>query len=205
MILSEPAIVDVARSLIRRRGVDAVTMRRVGEALGTGAASLYAYLSGRDELLTAVLERVLGEIPLPEPRAAAWRDQAHVVVEGVRNALRAHPGLAALAARPVSDEASLALLEGLLAILEAGAVTGPRAAAAVDGLYGLAVAAALDAVPGEASEDDLDAAGASYEAPLPARFPRLARLHLELAPERRSARLHAAVDLLLDGLAAGAG
>jgi AcrR family transcriptional regulator len=204
VLLREAAIVAAARVLIRRDGVEAVTMRRVGEELGTGAASLYAYLSGRDELLAAVLESVLQEIPRPVPDPAAWRRQAQAVVEGVRSALRAHAGLAVVAARPASDEASFELLESLLAILEAGQITGARAAAGADGLYGLAVAGALDAVPGEAVEEDLDATGPSFQAPLPDRFPHLARLQEELAPERRAARFATAVGLLLDGLAAEA-
>ena len=48
-------------------GLEAVTMRRVAAALDTGAASLYVYVSGRDGLLQAMLDRVTATIELEQP------------------------------------------------------------------------------------------------------------------------------------------
>ena len=45
--LSVEAIVDAAIAVLDESGVAGLSMRRVADRLGTGAASLYAYVSGR--------------------------------------------------------------------------------------------------------------------------------------------------------------
>ena len=50
-------------------------MRRVAEELGTGAASLYAHVANKDELLELVHDRIMGEIEVPAPDPAHWQDQ----------------------------------------------------------------------------------------------------------------------------------
>ncbi len=52
-------------------------MRTVAHALGTGAASLYAHVTGKEELLEIVVERVIGEVPLAEeePDPSRWQEQ----------------------------------------------------------------------------------------------------------------------------------
>src|SRR5262249_13833051 len=48
--LSRDAIVDAALGILDTDGVDALTIRRLGQELGTGAASLYWHIAGKDEL-----------------------------------------------------------------------------------------------------------------------------------------------------------
>ena len=52
-------------------------MRRVAAALDTGAASLYVYVSGREGLLQAMLDRVTATIELETPDPSRWRAQLH--------------------------------------------------------------------------------------------------------------------------------
>src|ERR1700760_4768356 len=49
--LTLEAIVAAAVETVDESGVASLTMRRVAERLGTAPASLYAHVSGRDELL----------------------------------------------------------------------------------------------------------------------------------------------------------
>jgi AcrR family transcriptional regulator len=64
---SRDAIVAAAIALADAEGLTAVTMRAVASALGTGAGSLYRYLSCRDDLLDLMTDRVVGELrPYPE-------------------------------------------------------------------------------------------------------------------------------------------
>src|SRR5690606_39375341 len=44
-----------------------LSMRRVAEELGTGAASLYRYVSGKDDLVDLMYDRVAGEYELAPP------------------------------------------------------------------------------------------------------------------------------------------
>ena len=59
---SRDAIVAAAVALADADGLDAVSMRAVATALGTGAGSLYRYLSSRDDLLDLMVDRVAGEL-----------------------------------------------------------------------------------------------------------------------------------------------
>ena len=74
--LSREAIVATALDVLRAEGMDAVSMRRVAAELGTGPASLYAHVTGKDELLDLLYDQVVGAIPLPEPDPARWQEQA---------------------------------------------------------------------------------------------------------------------------------
>src|ERR1700733_2515516 len=146
--LSEDAIVDAALAILRSEGLEAVTMRRVAAALDTGAASLYVYVSGRDGLLQAMLDRVTATIELEAPDPSRWRAQLHSLLARLHQALLAHPGMAALTlADPPTTETVLLLAENLLGILLAGGLDPQDAAWACDILVLLVTAVA--------SEDDV--------------------------------------------------
>ena len=48
--LSRETIVDTALDIVRSEGIDALTMRRLAQALDTGPASLYVYVANQAEL-----------------------------------------------------------------------------------------------------------------------------------------------------------
>lgn len=50
-------IVDAALDLLRQRGPQAVTMRRVAQKLGLGAMTLYTYFPGQEGLRRAMIQR----------------------------------------------------------------------------------------------------------------------------------------------------
>jgi AcrR family transcriptional regulator len=55
-------IVAAAIDVLDEAGVAGLSMRRVAQRLGTGAASLYAHVSGRDELLELVFDQLVGQL-----------------------------------------------------------------------------------------------------------------------------------------------
>ena len=57
--LSREAIVDAALAIVREEGIDALTMRRLAQALDTGPASLYVYVANRDELWDLLFDAAL--------------------------------------------------------------------------------------------------------------------------------------------------
>ncbi len=73
--LTRDAIVDAALTILDADGVDALTIRRLGHELGTGAASLYWHIAGKQELGELVYDRIMGEIDLPDPDPSKWEDQ----------------------------------------------------------------------------------------------------------------------------------
>ena len=81
------AIVDTAMAIVDDEGLDGLSMRAVADRLGTGPASLYAHVSGRDELLMLLLERAAADIVVPDPEPERWQEQVSEVACSMRDAL----------------------------------------------------------------------------------------------------------------------
>ncbi|MGW7413683.1 TetR/AcrR family transcriptional regulator [Streptomyces sp. NPDC054863] len=64
---SRAELAAVAVELADRGGLPAVSMRAVAQTLGTGQASLYRYVSGREDLLDLMVDAVAGEVALDVP------------------------------------------------------------------------------------------------------------------------------------------
>ncbi|HTE85269.1 MAG TPA: TetR/AcrR family transcriptional regulator C-terminal domain-containing protein, partial [Dehalococcoidia bacterium] len=73
--LTRDAILAAATRVLDRDGVDGLSMRRVAEELGTGAASLYWHVRNKGELLQLLFERLSEEIELPDPDPSKWQEQ----------------------------------------------------------------------------------------------------------------------------------
>jgi AcrR family transcriptional regulator len=58
--LTRDAVVAAARAQIVEKGLDAVSLRQVGTALGVTAPALYAYVADKRDLLRAVAEHEFG-------------------------------------------------------------------------------------------------------------------------------------------------
>lgn len=82
-------ICAAALAILDRDGLTELTMRRLADELGTGPASLYRHVASREELLVEVADRVLGEVPAPDP-ALGWRDALEQLAHGLRRTLLAH-------------------------------------------------------------------------------------------------------------------
>src|SRR5580704_17967064 len=114
--LTVDAIVSAAIEVLDEAGVAGLSMRRVAEQLGTGVASLYAHVSGKDELLELVYDELVGQVPLEQPDPARWREQVHQMMRGLRDILAEHAdaALAGLGRIPTSPQ-TLTATEALAA------------------------------------------------------------------------------------------
>jgi TetR/AcrR family transcriptional regulator, cholesterol catabolism regulator len=93
-----------ATRLFRQRGYHATSMQDLGEALGMNRGSLYHYISGKDELLWAILNRALD---LLEARVLPLLDADAPPVQRLTDAIREHLRVAA----DHADELSLIQIE----------------------------------------------------------------------------------------------
>ena len=91
--LSYEQIVEAAMTVLDAEGVDAMSMRRVAQELGTGAASLYAHVQNKDDLVEAVLDRVFSEVEIPAP-TGDWRTDLTRLAYATRDALARHRDIA---------------------------------------------------------------------------------------------------------------
>ncbi|HEY8526399.1 MAG TPA: TetR/AcrR family transcriptional regulator [Acidimicrobiales bacterium] len=85
-------ITAAALRIIDEEGLDALTMRRLADELGAGAASLYRHVANRDELVVEIIDHVLGEVG-PPPETATWREGAEHMARDLQRVLSRHPGV----------------------------------------------------------------------------------------------------------------
>ena len=71
-------------------GIASLSMRRLGDALGVEAMSLYNHVANKDELLDGMVDLVFGEIDLPEG-GADWKTAMRERAQSARQALGRHP------------------------------------------------------------------------------------------------------------------
>lgn len=120
-MLSRERILRVALGIVDREGLDAVSMRRVGEALSVEAMSLYNHVANKGAVLDGIFEMILAELPR-ETKGRGWKARLRERAHAFRRVLRAHPNAIPLfATRPAVTTVSLGYVEALLAELaEAG-------------------------------------------------------------------------------------
>lgn len=110
-------ITAAAITVADRGGLDAVSMRNVAAELGSGAASLYRYVSGRDDLLDLMIDATAAECPLEPPTGDAVADLV-ALAEGLHEVMMRHPWLPELAVtRPALGPSGVAVLDHVLDVL----------------------------------------------------------------------------------------
>lgn len=117
--LTPDAVVSAAIGVADRRGLTALTMRSLARELGVEAMSLYHHFAGKEALLDAMVDRVYGEIALPEA-GQDWREGFRARSLSVRSVLRRHPwALPLLESRRAPGPATLAYHDANVACLRA--------------------------------------------------------------------------------------
>ena len=221
--ISRDAIVDAAVRLLDREGLAALSMRRLAEELGTGAASLYWHVGSKDGLLDLVFDRLIGEEEVPEPDPPRWREQLKDVARAQRRISLRHPYLVRISiGRIPMGQNALRYSERVLAILRAGGLP-PRLA--VQG-YLLLIATVNGFTVDETGVEDADQSGdqggiagdgpaslqevanmaRDYVAALPPeQFPNMVSLADEFAFSDADERFEMLIDIFVDGLARRSG
>jgi AcrR family transcriptional regulator len=111
-------IVVAAIRLADAGGLDAVSMRKVGSELGVAAMALYRYVAIKDELIDAMVDRVLGQFPVADT-SAGWREAMRLEGQRLRQAARAHPWMVGLMlSRPSFGRNVMTQLEQSMAMLD---------------------------------------------------------------------------------------
>jgi AcrR family transcriptional regulator len=114
---SREEITAAAVTIADREGLDAVSMRRVAAALGTGAASLYRYVETRADLLDLMIDSTASEYVFTTP-TGDWLADLLGIGEQARVIMRRHPWLPSLLiTRSTLGPSGLVLLEHVLEAL----------------------------------------------------------------------------------------
>jgi AcrR family transcriptional regulator len=116
---SRAQITRTAIEIADAEGLEAATMRRIAQQMGTGAMSLYRYVPKRDDLIDLMIDAVAGEIELPDRPSGDWRVDLSLVAHQTRAVSLRHPWYAALAnRRPTLGPKSLRVYDFALSALD---------------------------------------------------------------------------------------
>ena len=208
--LSRELVLAKALQLVDAEGLDALTMRRLGQELGRDPMSLYRYAENRAALLDGVSELVLNELSI-QPEDPDWKAQLRHIAHNLRMLALQHPNVVPLlVTRPLSTPlglrplGTLRPLEQILSLL-IGAGFSPADALHVyrayyGFLYGHILNELQEFVVDPEENEALLRLGLHR---LPAKeFPRLRALAPALAEYDGSAELDQGVTILLSGLEA---
>ncbi|WP_306319918.1 MULTISPECIES: TetR/AcrR family transcriptional regulator [unclassified Streptomyces] len=211
VLLSEDVIVDCALRLVGQHGPDALSVRRLGTALGCDPSALYRYFHSTDDLLLAVSDRIIGEAMEGfEPERMEWRDGLREFGLRIHRGYRAHPRVAALAAYRVTRRAhEFRAVDAGIGLLRRAGFTDEDAvrhySAFVDTVLGhAALDAAYLALPAQRREADDRAWTGEYANPSARQHPQLAAVRKHL-PLMAGSSFEVALDLLLTALETASG
>src|SRR3954454_15837938 len=87
--LNRERVLQAAVAFADEHGIASVSMRRLGQALGVEAMSLYNHVANKDELLDDMVDVVFSEIGLPSG-AADWRTAMRQRAVSTRQVLSHH-------------------------------------------------------------------------------------------------------------------
>ena len=208
--ITRDAIVATAIRLLDRDGLDALSMRRVAEELGTGAASLYWHVGSKDGLLDLMFDELIGEQHIPDAEPERWAEQLKEIAHTMRATILRHRDVLRISiGRIPMGPNALRYSERILAIMRAGGVSDELSVLGHHLLISVVNGFTLDETGSPVGEDaqppieEGAAMARDYIASLPAdRFPNMvavADYYTITDSDRRFALL---IDLYVDGLAA---
>jgi AcrR family transcriptional regulator len=90
MALNRDRVLRAAVRLADKGGIESVTMRRLGKALGVEAMSLYNHVRNKDDVLDGIVDLVLDEIELPA-NAEDWEAAVRRTAISGHEVLLRHP------------------------------------------------------------------------------------------------------------------
>jgi AcrR family transcriptional regulator len=209
--LSRDAIVGAALGIVRAEGIDALSMRRLAQALDTGPASLYVYVANQAELWELLFDAALGAIETEPTDPERWREQVHALSGRIVHTMAVeYPGLARLAMThiPVGDN-SLRIAESMLSMLRAGGVGDEAAGYAIDLMttyvnaiaYEQSIYATLYKDP-EHTEREVARIAERFSGLSPERYPSIAALAEQMTAGDGDERFALGLDIIVNGLLA---
>lgn len=200
--LSPELILDAAEA-VAEEAAGAITVRAVAGRLGAVPMALYNHFATKEQLVDALLDRVLSRFE-PEAATTDWAEDLRRFARAHRRLLTSHPwAVSSLFARPNPGLGAVRIGEHALGILRRGGLGDAAAVAAFSGVVALnygwsSFTTARDLDPGSPGHDVADVSAA-----LPAElFPLTVAVAAELGAYGSGAHYDLVLGSLVSGLAA---
>jgi len=122
--LTRERFISAAWDFIEANGLDALTMRSLGAAMGVSASAVYTYFPEREQLIAALADEILGRIAPSDP-ALSPRQRLEHEARTIRAVMRTHPAIGRLvASNPIDSPSAAAFATRLITALEELGLTG---------------------------------------------------------------------------------
>jgi len=119
--ISRDQIVDAALRVVASEGSGSLSIRRLASDLGVAPMSLYRHVSGKDEVLEAVVDRLLAAGWEPAAPREDWRAWVTEAAERLRSLLISQPAALHVYLRhPVVSPAAVVRMNAMMDVLRAG-------------------------------------------------------------------------------------
>ncbi|MFD8484074.1 TetR/AcrR family transcriptional regulator C-terminal domain-containing protein [Kitasatospora sp. NPDC059673] len=202
MPLQRTDVVDAAMRLLDDIGLDALSTRRLATELGVRPGALYWHVSSKQDLLDALAERILGEVPAEVgPPGAHWAEQTGALARAMREAMLAHrDGARLLAGASALGPNRLGFADRLMEVLSRSGAPLAATAAAGDTVMSYVTGFVLQeqsSPPPGVDGGDPRAVPPSFDA---GRFPYLAAWLAQWSPDTSRQTFAAGLDILVEGL-----
>ena len=143
--LSRSRVFAVALAIVDAEGLDALTMRRLGEQLGADPMSVYRHVEGKDALLDGLSDTLWAEVPGPKT-GAHWSDDLRAFARSMRAVFHRHPQAAPLMIRRFLTRSALEVSHAYLQALRDAGFAGTRAAEVIRSVVSYSVGYGLQEV-----------------------------------------------------------
>jgi AcrR family transcriptional regulator len=193
--LNRADIAAAALDLVDRHGVDALSYRRLAEAIGCEAMSLYHYFPSKAHLIDAVIDRVFGALEIPPP-GGDWLERIRKAAWNYRAMALAHPKLyPLLAVHRLNTATGVRKLDAIVGLFRDAGFDDATAARLFREVGYYLTGAALDETAGYAQGPS--AAEPASEAEIASDCPNLAAVAPYFKPRHYEQTFAAGLEMLL--------
>ncbi|MEM9033584.1 MAG: TetR/AcrR family transcriptional regulator [Actinomycetota bacterium] len=202
--LTRARVVGAAVALADDAGLTKLSMRKLGEAVGVEAMSLYHHVANKDDLLDGMVDHIYAQVPVPE--GDDWRAAIRKRMLDLRSVLLQHRwAVGLLDSRTTPGPANLLHHDAVLGCFRRNGFPLPLAAhayAVIDAyLYGFVLQEL--ALPFEGTDETQEVAGEMLDREGMAAFPHLIEMatdHVMQPGYDFADEFEYGLELILDGL-----
>jgi AcrR family transcriptional regulator len=201
--LRRDAVLRAAIRLADEGGLEAISMRKLGQALGVEAMSLYKHVASKDDILDGIVDLVTADFEVPAPDEP-WKAAIRRSAISARDVLLAHPWASSLIeSRSSAGPARLRYIDAVVGTLAGAGFPMPMIVQAVMALDSQTYGFVLQELAWPFDADGAADAASAFAQGLPPDAYRNVAAMAELvmtSPGGPVADFTFGLDLILDGL-----
>lgn len=152
-LISRRKVLETALAIMDAEGLEALSIRRLADALGVNGASLYHHFTSKDDILVGAAELALADVRTPEESGEHWRTWMVQNARNLRSVLLEHPALVPLIVSKRSLGMGARMLDTSAARLMDEGVPSAAVMPLLDALELFTIGSALHETQGYSPED----------------------------------------------------